>query len=83
MKEILNDPQKLSEFLSRPENLAWFIPLLIILLVLKLVCLWKTARSDQKIWFIVIGVANTLGILEIVYLIRQIVKERKNQKTLA
>ena len=30
--------------------------------------LWKGAKYDQKNWFIVILVLNTIGILEIVYL---------------
>lgn len=30
--------------------------------------LWKSARKDSKIWFIVFLVVNTLGILEILYL---------------
>lgn len=69
MKELLNDPQKMSEFISRPEVLAWLIPLTIIVLALKLVSLWKAARGSQKAWFIVLGILNTVGILEIIYLV--------------
>ena len=69
MKELLNDPQKMSEFISRPEVLAWLIPLTIIVLALKLVSLWKAAKGSQKAWFIVLGILNTIGILEIIYLI--------------
>lgn len=32
--------------------------------------LWKSARNDQRYWFLVILVVSTLGILEIVYLFR-------------
>jgi hypothetical protein len=30
--------------------------------------LWKSARTDSKVWFIVFLIVNTLGILEILYL---------------
>jgi len=42
--------------------LAWVI-------VIKGFALWHAARSNQKIWFIVLLVVNTLGILEVLYLI--------------
>ncbi len=37
-------------------------------LMLKGFALWRSAKYDQKNWFIVILVLNTIGILEIVYL---------------
>lgn len=30
--------------------------------------LWKSARNNQKIWFIVMLIANTFAILEIIYI---------------
>ena len=30
--------------------------------------LWKSARKSSKIWFIILLVVNTLGILEILYI---------------
>lgn len=30
--------------------------------------LWRSAKNNQKYWFIVLLIINTLGILEIVYL---------------
>ncbi|HVW82781.1 MAG TPA: DUF5652 family protein [Candidatus Paceibacterota bacterium] len=38
-------------------------------LVLKGFALWYAARAHQKWWFIFLLVLNTLGILEIIYLI--------------
>ena len=32
--------------------------------------LWRSARSDQRNWFVVILIVSSLGILEIVYLFR-------------
>jgi len=45
-----------------------FIPLLIWSIVWKGLALWQAARREHKIWFIVLLVVNTLGILEILYL---------------
>jgi methionyl-tRNA synthetase len=33
------------------------------------IALWKSARNGQKIWFIALLIVNTLGLLEILYLI--------------
>lgn len=50
-----------------------FIPLLLIAalwtIILKGYALWFSARGGQKWWFIAILVVNTLGILEIIYLV--------------
>lgn len=78
MKELLSDPQKMSEFINRPEVLVWLIPLTIIVLILKLVSLWKAAKGNQKAWFVVLGVLNTVGILEIIYLLICIRREKRN-----
>lgn len=37
-------------------------------LVWKGLALWKSARINQPVWFVVLLVINTLGILEILYL---------------
>ena len=45
--------------------------LLVILLwsfVWKLLALWKSAKNDSIIWFIVLAVFNTAGILPILYI---------------
>ncbi|MHB8913880.1 MAG: DUF5652 family protein [Minisyncoccota bacterium] len=50
-----------------------FLPLLIVLaiwtIILKGFALWHAARGSQKWWFIALLIVNTLGILEIIYLI--------------
>jgi methionyl-tRNA synthetase len=50
-----------------------FFPLVIVALVwtivLKGFALWYAARGGQKWWFIALLIINTLGILEIIYLI--------------
>ena len=34
----------------------------------KLGALWKSARKGSIVWFIVLGIVNTVGILEILYI---------------
>jgi methionyl-tRNA synthetase len=53
--------------------LAILLPLIIVAvlwtIVLKGFALWYAARGGQKGWFIALLIINTLGILELVYLI--------------
>ena len=53
--------------------LLTFLPFIIIAslwtIVIKGYALWHAARAGQKSWFIALLVINTLGILEIIYLI--------------
>ena len=37
-------------------------------LVWKGLALWKSSKKDHKIWFIILLVVNTVGILEILYI---------------
>ncbi|AGF57545.1 methionyl-tRNA synthetase [Clostridium saccharoperbutylacetonicum] len=37
-------------------------------IIWKGVALWRSARNKQLIWYIVLLIVNTLGILEIIYL---------------
>ena len=46
----------------------WFLSLVLIwILVWKLLALWKAARNKHLVWFILLAIINTLGILEILY----------------
>ena len=48
---------------------TWALAILIVwTLIWKGLALWKSARLSQPIWFIVLLVVNTAGILEILYL---------------
>lgn len=55
-------------------------PILYILIawsfVWKGIALWHSARNKQLVWYIVLLIVNTLGILEILYL--AFFKKRKN-----
>lgn len=54
------------------EFIAENLPLLIALLVWSLawtgLALWKAARRSDKLWFIVLLILNTIGLLEIFYI---------------
>lgn len=45
-----------------------FIIILIWSAAWKLVALWKSARNDSIVWFIVLAITNTVGILPILYI---------------
>lgn len=51
-----------------------FLPMLVFTLALlwsfiwKGIALWKAARNNDTVWFVVLLFVNTLGILEIVYI---------------
>lgn len=48
---------------------SWlFILLIIWSIVWKGIALWKAARQEDKAWFIVLLIVNTVGILEIFYI---------------
>lgn len=55
------------------EAMRWFqigtIPLMVWSLIWKGLALWKAARREEKPWFIVLLILNTMGILEIIYLL--------------
>ena len=47
----------------------WLLIIIIIWSIAwKLAALWKSARRTQPIWFIVLAIINTIGILEILYI---------------
>lgn len=55
-------------------------PILYVLLtwaiIWKGIALWRSARNNQPVWYIVILLVNTVGILEILYLV--FFKKEKN-----
>ena len=69
-----------------PEIMSIFVPIILVVvmwtIVLKGYSLWYAARGSQKWWFIAMLVINTLGILEIIYLIwyrpKSSVKEKES-----
>ncbi len=45
--------------------------------IIRGVALWRTARSEQKGWFIALLILNSLGILPVIYLLFFQKKSRK------
>jgi hypothetical protein len=66
MNEITTN--KIYSAINYLTNSPWLYLILAWILVWKGLALWQSARRGQKIWFSVILILNTLGILEIVYL---------------
>lgn len=54
---------------SNTYRLLLVLLLLIWSTVWKGIALWKSGRRGQKVWFVVILIMNTVGILEIIYLL--------------
>ncbi len=53
-----------------PENARpLFALLLVVDLILRGISLYKSARRDQKVWFVALLLVNSLGILPVIYLI--------------
>jgi len=46
----------------------WLIPLVIWGITWKALALWKAARNRQLVWFILLFVINTAGVLPIIYI---------------
>lgn len=60
----------------------WFVVAIMALAIWSLVwkglALWSAARNSDKVWFIVLLLVNTIGILEILYL--YVFKKNKDTK---
>ncbi len=57
-----------------------FIPFIIWVLFWKGCALWIAAQNNKKVWFLVLLVLNTAGILEIVYIFYVAKKKWKDIK---
>jgi hypothetical protein len=61
------------------DSMPWLLPLIIVLAiwdgVWKLIGMWKAARNNHMVWFIVIALVNSLGIVPILYI--QMNKKRR------
>ena len=59
---------QLVHMLNNPWIAFAFAVLAIWVIVWKGIALWKAARNNSNIWFIVLLLVNTMGILEIIYI---------------
>jgi len=63
--------------------MGWIITIVILSmweLVWKAFGLWHSAKNDDKLWFVLIMVLNTAGILPIVYLLTKTKFFKKKKK---
>lgn len=49
-------------------SITLFVIIIIWSLVWKALALWKAGRMNQPIWFVLLIIVNTMGILEILYI---------------
>jgi hypothetical protein len=66
MTQLSDFSLQMMTLLQRPEIM---IPVITWCMIWKGIALWKCGRHNQLPWFIVLLVVNTLGLLEIIYLI--------------
>jgi hypothetical protein len=62
----------------------WLLSVILIwILVWKGLALWKSSHKEQPIWFVVLLVLNTLGLLEILYIFvfSKMSKKKEENKT--
>ncbi|NTW45426.1 MAG: hypothetical protein HGB18_00025 [Candidatus Moranbacteria bacterium] len=52
-----------------PQVLMLLLPVVVWSLVWKGVALWKAARNGHTAWFVALLILNTVGILEIIYIV--------------
>jgi len=60
------DPNSVFAFLA--ENPLVFFLIMAWVIFWKGLALWKASRLSHKWWFVIILIANTLGVLEIIYI---------------
>ena len=79
MYNNLSDAQ-LVAILNDPKIVLVLAALSIWAIIWKGLALWKAARNDHNAWYIVMLLANTLGILEIIYIFFFSKKKDKSQQ---
>lgn len=57
---------------------VFFVILMIWSIIWKGLALWRAARRNENIWFIILLIFNTLGILEIIYYFLIAKTDKKN-----
>ncbi|MDD4804166.1 MAG: DUF5652 family protein [Candidatus Pacebacteria bacterium] len=58
----------------------WLVPLMIWSTIWKMIALWKSAKNNHLVFFIVVMFLNTVGILEICYILYLYYKNKKEIK---
>ncbi len=61
----MNNNVAIYEFITSP----WIVILIVAELVMKGIALWKCGRNNQPIWYLVILIINSAGVLPLIYLL--------------
>jgi hypothetical protein len=70
------------EIINNPGMFALILVLAAWTLVWKGIALWKSARAGSKVWFVVLLIVNSVGILEILYIyVFSKMGKKENQQT--
>lgn len=56
-------------YLQPPAIYIWLIPLLLWSLLWKGIALWKAGRNNQAGWFTLLFLVQTLGVLDLIYIL--------------
>ena len=73
-----DDLNAINNIFNNPKAEVVFLLLVIWTFIWKGIALWRAAKNNQRHWFMILLIANTLGILEIIYLF-YFVKPKNNQ----
>ena len=65
VKFTMDNNTTIYEFITSP----WIVILIVAELVMKGIALWKCGRNNQPIWYLVILIINSAGILPLMYLL--------------
>jgi hypothetical protein len=63
--------------------LAYILAMIVLMtwsMIWKGIALWKSAKKNDLVWFIVLFLINTLGILEILYIFKFSKSKKKRRK---
>ena len=73
----LTDAQLIA-LINNPRVVSIMTILAVWALIWKGIALWRAAKSNSKVWYVLLLVLNTVGILEIVYIL--FLSKKKNQE---
>jgi len=66
------------DYMASPQGALIFTLLILWSLVWKGLALWKSARADHRVWYVVLLVVNTVGLLDIFYI--YVINKNKEKK---
>lgn len=65
----MNNIEQVQILVDNPPLLVAAIAVFLVVMVLKGIALWRAGRNYHKGWFVALFILNTVGLLEIIYLL--------------